>query len=207
MPRVEEIRLDPGGWDGSAPRSALGLLLLSGFLIRRVELTGRHSIELLGPGDLLRPFEPEEGGHEMVPWDESWRALEPVRLAVLDERFRCWIAEQPHLLDRLFGRVLRRSRTLSLRLALVQLPRASSRLYLLLWHLADRFGRVQRAGVLLPIPLSHAMLAELVSLQRPPVSRAMKELERHGLLSPASSGGWYLHGHPPDAGVVGQPHH
>jgi CRP/FNR family transcriptional regulator, cyclic AMP receptor protein len=196
-PRVQEIRLQQGGWDGAGPRTSLGLLLLAGFLIRRVELTGRHSIELLGPGDVLRPFELERDRYAMVPSDASWRALEPVRLAVLDERFAGWVAQRPHLVDRLLSRVLRRSRTLALRLALVQLPRASARLHFLLWHLADRFGRVQRDRVLLPVPLSHAMLAELVSAQRPPVSRAMKELERLGLLSPAPDGGWYLHGRPP----------
>jgi CRP/FNR family cyclic AMP-dependent transcriptional regulator len=202
-PRVFAVPVDPGAWEPDIRVSGFGLLLLAGFVIRRVELAGRHSVELLGPGDLLRPWEVGDEQYAMVPSCPSWRVLEPTHLAVLNGRFAEWASGQPQLIDRLLSRVLRRSRTLALRLALVQLRRLSARLHFLLWHLADRFGRVHRDGVLLPIPLSHAMLADLVSAQRPPVSRAMKELERHGLLSPASHAGWYLHGRPPAAGAAG----
>lgn len=202
-PRVFAVPVEPGRWEPDLGISGFGLLVLAGFVIRRVELAGTRSVELLGPGDLLRPWEVGDEHYAMVPSCPSWRVLEPAHLAVLDRRFAEWASGQPQLIDRLLSRVLRRSRTLALRLALVQLRRLSARLHFLLWHLADRFGRVHRHGVLLPIPLSHAMLADLVSAQRPPVSRAMKELERHGLLSPASQTGWYLHGRPPAAGGAG----
>ena len=195
-PRVVAVQVDPGPWRPDIRVSGLGLLVLAGFVLRRVELAGRHSIELLGPGDLLRPWDVADDHYAMVPSCTSWRILESAHLAALDERFAEWASGQSKLIDRLLSRLLRRSRTLALRLALVKLP-LSARLHFLLWHLADRFGRVHKHGVLLPVPLSHAMLADLVSAQRPPVSRAMKELERHGLLSPVSHGGWCLHGRPP----------
>lgn len=202
-PRVFAVPVEPGPWEPDIRASGFGLLVMAGFVIRRIELAGRHSVELLGPGDLLRPWEVGDEHYAMVPSCPSWRVLEPTHLAVLDGRFAEWASGQSQVIDRLLSRLLRRSRTLALRLALVQLPRLSARLHFLLWHLADRFGQVHRNGVLLPIPLSHAMLADLVSAQRPPVSRAMKELERHGLLSPASHAGWYLHGRPPAAAAAG----
>jgi CRP/FNR family transcriptional regulator, cyclic AMP receptor protein len=204
-PRVFAVPVVAGPWEPDIRVSGLGLLVLAGFVIRRVELAGRHSVELLGPGDLLRPWEVGDEHYAMVPSCASWRIIEPAHLAVLDGRFADWASGQSQLIDRLLSRLLRRSRTLALRLALVQLRQLPARLHFLLWHLADRFGRVHRDGVLLPLPLTHAMLADLVSAQRPPVSRAMKELERHGLLSPVRNGGWYLHGRPPAASEFGDP--
>jgi CRP/FNR family cyclic AMP-dependent transcriptional regulator len=173
-PRVFAVTVESGSWEPDIRGSGVGLLVLAGFVIRRVELAGRHSVELLGPGDLLRPWEVGDEQYAMVPCCTSWRILESAHIAVLDGRFAEWANGQSQLIDRLLSRLLRRSRTLALRLALVQLPRLSARLHFLLWHLADRFGRVHKDGVLLPIPLSHAMLADLVSAQRPPVSRAMR---------------------------------
>ena len=43
-------------------RKALGLLVLDGLIIRRVGVAGRFGAELLGDGDLLRPWEREDAG-------------------------------------------------------------------------------------------------------------------------------------------------
>ena len=65
------------------------------------------------------------------------------------------------------------------------------------WHLADRWGRVDRDGVTLPIRLSHATLAELVAAQRPSVSIALKQLTGERRVARAPAGGWrLLEGHP-----------
>lgn len=174
-PLVRQIVIDPGPWDPSAEGagSAFGLLTVSGFLVRRVELAGRRSAELLGQGDLLRPLEIETDPWAMVPSSATWSALDTVRLAALDARFASWCAGHPEVVSRLCSRILRRSRTLALRLALVQLPRVSARLHFLLWHLADRFGRISREGVSLLVPLNHSLLADLVSAARPTVTLAL----------------------------------
>jgi DNA-binding IclR family transcriptional regulator len=69
--------------------------------------------------------------------------------------------------------------------------------HLLLWHLADRFRRSHPEGVVLPLPLSHELLAQLVGAQRPSVSRALKELERAGVVARRPDGSWWLGGEPP----------
>ena len=207
VPPVEELIVRQGEWDWSADaRAGIGLLVLDGFLLRRVELAERRSVELLGPGDLLRPFEVDFDLYAMVPSETSWSALSLTRLAVLDARFTRWLADQPLGVDQLLSRVLQRSRTLTLRLALAKLPRLSARLHFLLWHLADRFGRQTTTGILLKLPLSHDVLADLVSAQRPSVSSAMKELERCGLLTPLKGEGWRLNGQPPTVETARLPH-
>ncbi len=50
--RVE--RLAVGTWEPSGT-DGFGLLVLSGFLVRRVGREGWFGAEILGPGDLLRP--------------------------------------------------------------------------------------------------------------------------------------------------------
>jgi CRP-like cAMP-binding protein len=170
---------------------------LEGFVMRRLELAGRRSVELLGRGDFIRTWEVETDAYAQFPAKVTWRALDRVRLAVLDTAFLNWAANHPEVITCLLAGLGREAKTLAFRLALAQQPRLTTRLQLLLWHLADRFGRVHPAGVLLPVPLSHVILADLVSAQRPSVSRAMKMLAREGIAVPSPRGGWFLPGHPP----------
>lgn len=199
-PPVAELSLCAGAWLGRHESGTLGLLVLSGFLTRRVELAGRRSVELLGQGDLLRPSEPDSDEFSMIPAAAQWSVLQAAKLAVLDARFTKWATTEPAVLDQILSRLIRRSRTLALRLAIVKLPRLSSRLHFLLWHLADRFGQRGTTGVLLRIPITHETLADLVSATRPAVSSAMKELDRAGLACPLTGGGWTLCGHRPMRG-------
>ena len=57
------ITLPTGRWR-NAPAvtggGGIGLLVLDGLLVRRVGIEGRFGAELLGEGDLLRPWEGEE---------------------------------------------------------------------------------------------------------------------------------------------------
>src|SRR5205814_2064842 len=82
----------PGGGEWSPPaltpevRSGLGLLLLDGLVVRRVGVAGRVGSELLGEGDVLRPWE-GEGGELMRAQKGRWGALRRGRLAVLDRDF------------------------------------------------------------------------------------------------------------------------
>lgn len=180
-----------------AESGALGLLVLEGVVVRSVSVGGRQGLELFGAGDLVRPFEPAGDLEVMVPAEVGWWALTPTRLAVLDARFTSRMCVYPEVIDQLSGRLERRSSTHALRLTIVQQPRLSTRVHLLLWHLADRFGRVHTEGVVLPLPLSHGLLAQLVGAQRPSVSRALKELERAKVVARRPDGSWWLGGQPP----------
>jgi CRP/FNR family cyclic AMP-dependent transcriptional regulator len=55
---VRVATAEPGELEPPAPDlSALGLLVLDGLLVRRLHLGAMPFAELLGPGDVLRPWE------------------------------------------------------------------------------------------------------------------------------------------------------
>src|SRR4051812_45039776 len=58
------------------------LLLLDGTLTREVRVRGRVFTELLGPGDVIRPWGSEEV--ELLPCDVEWNALTRATLALID---------------------------------------------------------------------------------------------------------------------------
>jgi CRP-like cAMP-binding protein len=126
-----------------------------------------------------------------------WWALAPTRLAMLDGRFTSRMCSHPEVIDELSERLERRSSAHALRFTIMQQPHLSERLHLLLWHLADRFGRVRGHGVMLPVPLSHELLAQLIGARRESVSRAIKELQHAGALTRDPDGSWLLSGQPP----------
>jgi CRP/FNR family cyclic AMP-dependent transcriptional regulator len=200
--RTRLRRLSPGGWDAA---SALepdvhhrGFLVVDGLLSRDVDVLGRRCVELIGPGDVLRPWQwDEEGLH--VRAEVGWLALEPSQLAVLDHALVSRMTPWPQLGVELFSRGLRRAHALAVALAISHHPRVDDRLLLSLWHLSERWGRVVPEGIVVPLPLPHQRLADLVGAQRPSVTTAMGELTRAGVLSRRESGEWVLHGSPPEA--------
>jgi CRP/FNR family cyclic AMP-dependent transcriptional regulator len=172
-----------------------GLLVLDGMLVRRVTLAGRGSVELVGSGDVMRPWQ-DDGYYATLPAETTWRALEPTRVAVLDEGFLSLVVRYPSVVTTLMERAVSRSHVLLTRLAIAQMPRLEERLLALFWHLADRWGRVEPGRVTVPVPVSHTVLAELVCAQRPSVSVALKHLFASGQLGRLPGGGWVLFGDP-----------
>jgi CRP/FNR family transcriptional regulator, cyclic AMP receptor protein len=69
-------------------------------------------------------------------------------------------------------------------------------LHLLLWHLAGRWGRVHSIGTVLPLRLTHDVLADLVAARRPTVTTALSELARRGLVR-WEDDAWVLTGNAP----------
>jgi CRP-like cAMP-binding protein len=124
--------------------------------------------------------------------------LELVVVAVLDRGVARRFARYPELTGRLVARTLERSRTLAVNMAIVQQPRVQVRVYLLLWHLADRWGCVRSEGTVLPLRLTHDVLADLVAARRPTVSKALSQLAKAELVRPDSPG-WLLLGERPVA--------
>ena len=94
-------------------------------------------------------------------------------------------------------RALRRSRSLTVQLAIAQARHADVRLLALFWHLADRWGRVTHDGVLVELELTHSLLSRLTCLRRPTVSLTLKELEDKGELMRLSRSRWLLRGSRP----------
>jgi CRP/FNR family cyclic AMP-dependent transcriptional regulator len=180
------------GWVGP---TGIGLLVMEGLLIRRVGVDDRFGAELLGEGDLLRPWQGEESSGSLSR-TTGWRVLEATRVAVLDEHAARIMAGYPPLTGALVGRALERTRSLAVNMAIIHQARVNTRLLMLLWHLADRWGRVRSEGVVLPLHLTHAVLADLVAARRPTVTSALTELGRQEIVEPQPRG-WLLRGEPP----------
>ena len=194
---ARQLEIPPGVWTGNPVRneSGLGLLVLEGVLVHRVGVEERYSAELLGEGDVLRSVRSELENSPLHP-TVGWIILETTRLAVLDERFVRQLASFPRLAGRLFHRSVMRTRQLAVNMAIVHQARVDVRLHMLFWHLAGRWGRVRADGVLVPLRLTHATLAELVAARRPTVTSALSDLTRSGTLRSVDDG-WLLFGEPP----------
>ena len=199
---ARELAIPPGAWGGDSLSldGGVGLLVLEGVLVRRIGIGGRFSAELLGEGDILRNV--GEEGLSPLPMSSGWLILESARLAVLDERFVRQLAVFPRLAGSLFGRSVLRSRQIAVNMAIVHQARVDVRLHMLLWHLAGRWGRVRSDGVLVPLRLTHAILADLVAARRPTVTSALTELGREGLVQSVQEG-WLLSGEPPGELALG----
>lgn len=193
-------KLSPGEWkaiDALEPKCHhRGFLIIEGLLSREVEVLGRRCVELIADADVLRPWVWDTDGSH-VKAEVGWTVLEPTRLAVLDHRLVARMAPWPQLGEELFSRGTRRAHSLAVALAISHHPRVEDRLMLTLWHLAERWGKVRRDGIAVPLPLSHERLANLVGSHRPTVTTAMGDLSRAGAVSRGETGVWVLHGSPP----------
>jgi hypothetical protein len=196
-------RLAPGPWDTASLTVAdpghVGLLVLDGVLAREVLAADIVSSELLGPGEVLRPWEISPDP-ELLRVDVRWNVLAEARLAVLDRRMAHHLSDFPEITSQIVERLSKRSQRLAVTQAISQLNRVDQRLLTLFWHLAERWGRMTGEGVLIPLTLSHRMLSQLIGARRPTVSTALGELTRAGQLRRLDNGTWLLTGEP-----VGEP--
>jgi CRP/FNR family transcriptional regulator, cyclic AMP receptor protein len=175
----------------------LGLLMVKGLIVREVSVADRHCGELVGPGAVLRPW--DDFGHTApLPFEVSWRVIQDAQLALLDRRFLATIVHWPALIESFTARATESAHTLAFNVAIHCLRHVHLRLLVLLWNLADRFGRVGPEGTQFPLPLSHSDLAELVGAARPSVSVALKQLADDGLVwRNDTDGTWMLSREPP----------
>jgi CRP/FNR family transcriptional regulator, cyclic AMP receptor protein len=197
--RVEISRLPQGEWRldsaGLSAAAHVGLLLLDGVVSREVVVADCVSTELLGAGDVLRPWALDDGDH-LLRHAVRWNALTESRVAVLDRRFGARLGEWPEINAMLVERIAQRARRLAATQAISQLNRVERRLTALFWHLAERWGRVSGDGVVISLTLSHRMLGQLVGARRPTVSTALARLDEAGQVRRRSNGTWLLLGDP-----------
>ena len=180
-----QVQLPFGYWqpgeEAAAARDGFGLLVLDGLVIRRVGTHGRFGAELLGAGDLLRPW--QDGGEDIAPpFGVLFTVAEPVRMAILDGDFAARAARYPVIASSLVARAMGRSRTLAIGMAIAHYPQVRQRLLVLLWHIADRWGRVTPRGVRVSLHLPHELLADLAAARRPAVTSALSQLSEEGLV-------------------------
>jgi CRP/FNR family transcriptional regulator, cyclic AMP receptor protein len=188
-----------GEWDGARLAATdpgnVGLLVLEGVMAREVVVGDTVSTELLGPGDVVRPWQ-LAGDAGLLQVSVRWNALSKLRLAVLDRRVAAVLAQYPEVNAVLIDRLSERAQRLAVGQAISQLHRVDVRLVSLLWHLAERWGRVTGEGVVVPLALSHRVLGQLVGARRPTVSTALAQLARENRVERRADGTWLLLGEP-----------
>ncbi len=198
---VPRMCLSPGPWDPALPLGAegevLGLLVVDGLLERTADVGSRCAPELLGPGDLLRPWDHDPDSSVSC----SWRVHERAELAVLDNHFSAVACRAPRVLANLLERTVHRSQGLAARLAIGQVRCAEERVLLLLQAVAERWGRVTTDGVHIPFALQHDTIGRLACMRRPTASTALTALQRSGRLVRCADRTWLLPEHPATAAV------
>jgi CRP-like cAMP-binding protein len=196
--QVRAVHVEPGRW--SPPQMldvALGILVLSGRLMRIGRSFARTDMQLFGPGDLAACGVLSESSGQ-------WRALDGADVAVLDERFVLAARRWPALMRGLVRRLFEAQQEQHTRAAICAMPRVEERLLALMCHLAGRWGHVTADGVTLSLPVTHEMLGGLIGARRPTVSLAVAALDQQQLLHRRADGAWLLPAesvHWPDSGV------
>lgn len=191
--RARWIELRPGAWRtacGLAARAVMGVLIVDGLVCRSVTVGTERSSEVLGAGDVLRPWAGDPS--LTIEATVEYEVLAHTTAALLDRDFVRSIAPWPELSVELMDRALRRARALSVLNATTHIKRTDARLLALFWQLADRWGRVRPDGIVVPINLKHATLAALVGAQRPSVTTALGRMAARGVLTRTKAGEFLL---------------
>jgi CRP/FNR family transcriptional regulator, cyclic AMP receptor protein len=196
--RVQTLRC--GRWEvptNEGDPGALGFLVLEGLLGRDLILAGNTATDLLGEGDVLQPWVPARD-YGTVRYHVQWHVLAPLRVAVLDGAFARLLAGWPQVMGALLERVVRRVQRMAIHQALLQLSPVETRLLVLFWHLAERWGHVTPDGVSIRLRISHEVLGQLVGCRRASVTTALRHIDESGLIVRRADGTWLLRGSPPD---------
>jgi CRP-like cAMP-binding protein len=124
--------------------------------------------------------------------------LAPVLLAVLDGEFARSLVLWPPVMSALLERVVRRTQRMAIHQALLHLTPVETRLLVLFWHLAERWGHVTPHGITIKLRISHEVLGQLVGSQRASVTTGLRHIDESGLLVRRADGTWLLRGSPPE---------
>ncbi|MDA0169499.1 Crp/Fnr family transcriptional regulator [Solirubrobacter taibaiensis] len=184
-----------GEWDlsglGRVSPANMGLMLLDGAVARELSLGATVSSELLGPGDLVRPWtlDSHARGVESMTY---WNVLSAVRVALLDQRLTSRLSEYPEVTAMLMDRLSARSQRLAMLQAIAHLNRVDARVEAALWLLADRWGRPKADGIVVPLTLSHRAIGQIVGAARPTVSTAFARLAHQQRVVRQRNGTWWL---------------
>jgi Crp-like helix-turn-helix protein len=171
-------------------------LQLSAGAVRRPADTRTETLCILEEGFIVvrslpappsRPMitcEAAYGGIVLPPApDELVEAILESRLTLISEPMLSRLLLLPGLANALVREVAETLRRKQDSIANFGNVRHSERVRRKLLQLAREYGRVTGDGVRLDLPLTHALLAEMIGSERETVTRAVEQLERVGLLS------------------------
>jgi CRP/FNR family cyclic AMP-dependent transcriptional regulator len=194
--RASVVSVGPGHWHPgrlcSAQRASnVGLLVLSGVLMREIRLLDPPSAELFGAGDIIRTWQ-ADAAPQMLSTSIEWRALEKSSVAVMDGATALALRSYPEVMAIVLDRLHARAERLAVMQAISQITGVETRVEALLWHLSQRWGRVGKDGVIVGLALSHRMIGSLVGARRPTVSTALARLMEEGRVVRRADGAWLL---------------
>jgi CRP/FNR family transcriptional regulator, cyclic AMP receptor protein len=184
--------LGPGQWwtdDLREDDDALAALVVRGLGTRQITIAGRRSAELLGPGDVFRPWASVD---PVIPAESRWASGSRVVVAVLDGRFVAAARRWPQLFAVVHERLAEQLERSTMRAAIMSLPRVEQRILGIFWQLAERWGTVRSDGVVVDLAITHELIGQLIGAQRPTVSLALQALAGEGLLQRTSHDSWML---------------
>src|SRR5215216_2827176 len=122
---AEVYRLAQGPWsvggDDANPEH-VGLLLVDGVIAREVVVSDTVSTELLGPGDVVRPWSLNQAP-PLLQAEIRWYALTESRVALLDRRVGAQLGRWPEVGVALLDRLNERAHRLAVTQAISQLNR------------------------------------------------------------------------------------
>lgn len=192
--RGQALDVPRGRWpiaqSGIARNEVAGLVIVEGVLCREVALRDRSMLELLGPGDVLQPpvvEAPPRLGDEIV-----LTAVSDLVVVVLGPVFIRAAARWPSLLAEVQRRLEAQREAFAIQALIAHLPKADHRLLLTLHHLAGRWGYVTPEGIVLPFPLTHDVLGQLIGIRRPTATLALKSLESERSVRRLDDGSWLV---------------
>jgi CRP/FNR family cyclic AMP-dependent transcriptional regulator len=182
-----------------APPGVVGFLICSGIFARRARLYDGSTVELLGSGDVIMPWASEHDSAIGFDTSVDWHVLAQGRLALIDHTLLIKSAPWPEIAKALLTRAVTHARWLASLHAAAGHTRVEDRLWLVLWQIAERWGKATPDGVMLTMPgLTHEMIASLVAASRPSVTKAFGDLRDRGLLERRPRGVLVLRGAPSD---------
>jgi CRP/FNR family transcriptional regulator, cyclic AMP receptor protein len=188
-----------------APPGVVGFVICSGIFARRARVYDASSVELLGAGDIIMPWASEHDSAIGFDTSVDWHVLARGRLALIDNALLVKSAPWPEIAKALLTRAIAHARWLAGLHAAAGHTRVEDRLWLVLWQIAERWGKATPDGVTLSMPgLTHETIASLVAASRPSVTKAFGDLRDRGLLERRPRGVLILHGAPTD-GFPGRP--
>ena len=181
-----------GRWGPRDPRGCAALMIVEGLVTREFTLGRGRCAELLGPPDLIRPWDHDSAVSLPVSTNIEWHMLVPSRVALIDADVIRRAEQWPAVGAMLTARAIWRAQSLAVHQAIDQLSRVDHRLILLFWHLAQRWGRVTPEGIVLDLPLTHELLARLTGARRPSVTTALGQLAGRELVCRRADRSWLI---------------
>lgn len=170
----------------------LGLLVLEGVLVCEVTFADRASCELVGPGDVLRPWDTDTESGLEFPNTVEWLVARRTTLALLDASFARRTAPWPTVTNQIMARLSRRIGYQALAHAVSHASSVEDRLPAFFWLLAQRWGTAMSEGVRVELPFTHQLLGVLVGARRPTITIALGHLREQGLLIRQPRNRWLL---------------